>query len=87
MALGCPTTTDATLHCGTVITYKFQELTKAGLPHFPVRHETVRQTTGAPDDLMLACGIAIGFEDKDAPINKVRSSRAAVEDFAVFIDR
>ena len=50
-------------------------------------HETVRQTTGAPDDLMLACGIAVGFEDQDAPINKVRSSRAAVEDFAVFIDR
>ena len=50
-------------------------------------HETVRQTTTAPDDLMLACGIAIGFEDKDAPINKVQSSRVAVEDFAVFIDR
>ena len=50
-------------------------------------HETVRRTTGAPDDLMLACGIAIGFEDQDAPINKVRSSRAAVEEFAVFIDR
>ena len=50
-------------------------------------HETVRQTTGAPDDLMLACGIAIGFEDQDAPINKVRSSRVAVEDFAIFIDR
>jgi len=50
-------------------------------------HETVRQTTGASDDLMLACGIAIGFEDQDAPINKVRSSRVAVEDFAVFIDR
>jgi len=49
-------------------------------------HATVRQATGAPDDLMLACGMAIGFEDQDAPINKVRSSRAAVEDFAVFID-
>ena len=50
-------------------------------------HETVRQMTGASDDLMLACGIAIGFEDQDAPINNVRSSRAAVQDFAVFIDR
>ncbi len=50
-------------------------------------HETVRAATGAPDDLMLACGIAIGFEDHDAPINTVRSSRAAVEDFAIFIDR
>ena len=50
-------------------------------------HETVRQTTGASDDLMLACGIAIGFEDQDALVNKVRSSRLAVEDFAIFIDR
>ncbi len=49
-------------------------------------HETVRQTTGAPDDLMLACGIAIGFEDIDAPINQLRSSRAGVEDFVTFID-
>ncbi len=50
-------------------------------------HETVRQTADVPDNLMLACGIAIGFEDQDAPINKLRSSRAAIEDFAVFIDR
>ena len=50
-------------------------------------HETVRQTTAAPDDLMLACGIAIGFADQDASINKMRSSRVTVEDFAVFIDR
>ena len=49
-------------------------------------HDTVRQTTGAPDDLMLACGIAIGFEDIDAPINQLRSSRASVEDFVTFID-
>ena len=54
--------------------------------YWTVFHETVRQTTNAPDYLMLACGIAIGFEDQDAPINKVRSSRVAVGDFAVFID-
>ena len=49
-------------------------------------HETVREATGAPDDLMLACGVAIGFEDGDAPINKLRSTRVAPDNFAVFID-
>ena len=49
-------------------------------------HKTVREATGAPDDLMLACGVAIGFEDGDAQINKLRSSRVATENFAVFIE-
>ncbi len=29
-------------------------------------HDNVRAATGAPDDLMLACGVAIGFEDTEA---------------------
>ena len=31
-------------------------------------HNNVRPATGAPDDLMLACGVIIGFEDTEAPI-------------------
>ena len=31
-------------------------------------HDNVRAATRAPDDLMLACGLAIGFEDTEAPI-------------------
>jgi nitroreductase len=49
-------------------------------------HETVRQATGAPDMFMLACGLAIGFEDQSAPINEVHSARVAIDDFAVFVD-
>ena len=49
-------------------------------------HETVRQATGAPDIYMLACGLAIGFEDQSAPINGVQSARVAIDDFAVFVD-
>jgi len=48
-------------------------------------HSNVRDVTNAPADLMLACGLAIGFEDKDAPINTVRSARAELDDFAVFV--
>jgi len=30
-------------------------------------HKNVRAATGAPDYLMLACGVAIGFEDTESP--------------------
>ena len=49
-------------------------------------HETVRQATGAPDMFMLACGLAIGFEDQSAAINGMHSGRVAIDDFAVFVD-
>ena len=49
-------------------------------------HKTVREATGAPDTFMLACGLAVGFEDQSAPINGVHSARVAVDDFAVFVD-
>ena len=49
-------------------------------------HDNVRAATGAPDNLMLACGVAIGFEDTEAPINRVHSARATIDDFATFID-
>ena len=49
-------------------------------------HDNVRAATGAPDDLMLACGLAIGFEDNEAPINRVYSARASIDEFATFID-
>ena len=49
-------------------------------------HDNVRAATGAPDDLMLACGLAIGFEDTEAPINRVHSARASIDEFATFMD-
>ena len=49
-------------------------------------HKNVRAATGAPDDLMLACGVAIGFEDTESPINRVHSARASIDEFATFID-
>ena len=49
-------------------------------------HDNVRAATGAPDDWMLACGLAIGFEDTEAPINRVHSARVSIDEFATFID-
>ena len=48
-------------------------------------HEQVRSFTGAPDDLMLFCGVAIGKANHDAAINSLTSERAPIEEFATFL--
>ncbi len=46
------------------------------------------QTLGAflnfPVELMLFCGLAIGYRDESAPINRLRTDRAPLEEFASF---
>jgi nitroreductase len=48
-------------------------------------HRTVRQFLNAPADWMLFCGMAIGYEDRDAKVNRMVSDRAPLEQFARFI--
>jgi hypothetical protein len=33
---------------------------------------------------MFFCGMALGYRDEAAPINRLRADRAALEEFAVF---
>jgi hypothetical protein len=35
---------------------------------------------------MLFCGLALGYGDTVAPINRLRTDRAAFDEFAVFHD-
>ncbi len=48
-------------------------------------HETVSKFVGAPDELMLFCGVAIGRADPEAPVNGLRSERAAPEEIMTFV--
>jgi nitroreductase len=47
-------------------------------------HRTVTEFLGVPAELMLFCGLAIGYRDESAPINRLRTDRAPVEEFAQF---
>lgn len=38
-----------------------------------------------PEDLVLFCGMAIGYADPDAPVNSLRSERQPLEAFATFL--
>lgn len=55
-------------------------LCEAGLDSCPqadwaMYEATVKQALGAPPDLTLVCGIAIGYADPDSPGNAVRTER------------
>jgi nitroreductase len=45
---------------------------------------TLKAHLALPDSEMIYCGMALGYGDPDAPVNKLRSERAPVEAFARF---
>ena len=47
--------------------------------------EAVTEFVGAGDELLLFCGMAIGYEDPDHAINSLRAERLGVADFATFL--
>ena len=49
-------------------------------------HNEVTEFFSIEPALMLFCGMAVGFGDYAAPINRLRTERATVDEFAVFHD-
>jgi nitroreductase len=45
----------------------------------------VRTFTDAPSELMLFCGMAIGYADPNAPVNKLETERAPLDEFTTFM--
>lgn len=48
------------------------------------RHSLVRRFFGIPDDWQFYCGMAVGYADEAAPVNRWRTDRAEVDEFASF---
>jgi nitroreductase len=53
--------------------------------YWAVRHRAVTSFTGAPDNEMLFCGIAVGRADESAPVNGLRSERMPLDLWATFL--
>ena len=49
------------------------------------RPETVSGFLGTPEELMLFCGMAIGYKDTEAPVNQLKSKRSEFEDFVTVV--
>lgn len=45
-------------------------------------YETVGAFLGLPPERMLFCGMALGYRDEDAPVNRLVTERAPLEEFA-----
>ena len=54
---------------------------QAALAEYP---DIIKQDLGYPQDSILLCGMALGYEDPDAPVNRYRTSRAEVNEFTRF---
>lgn len=47
-------------------------------------HRTLKDFLNPPDELMLFTGMAIGYEDKEDPVNRLRARRAELDEFCQF---
>ena len=56
---------------------------QAALAEYP---GIVKQVLGYPEDSMLICGMALGYEDAAAPVNGYRTGRQPVAAFTRFFD-
>ena len=65
---------------------------EAGLDTCPqeawaMKQESVTAFVEAPDELMLFCGMAIGYQDESKKVNELRTSRRPIEDWTVFLNK
>jgi len=56
---------------------------QASLAEYP---EIVKQTLNYPEDSILICGMALGYEDTSAAVNNYRTPREAIENFTRYYD-
>jgi len=56
---------------------------QAALGEFPA---IVKSSLGYPENSILLCGMALGYEDKDALVNSYRTPREEVDTFARYFD-
>ncbi|MCP3668550.1 MAG: nitroreductase [Gammaproteobacteria bacterium] len=56
---------------------------QAALGEYP---EIVKAELGYPDDIVLVCGMALGYEDAAALVNSYRTPRIEVEEFTKYFD-
>ena len=54
---------------------------QASLASYP---DIVRKALGVPENMLLLCGMSLGYAATDAPVNSYRTERAPVDEFATF---
>jgi nitroreductase len=52
---------------------------------FAPYHRQIRPVLGIPEEEIVVCGMALGFEDETKPENQLRTERAPLEEFVTFV--
>ncbi|WP_274424067.1 nitroreductase [Chelativorans sp. YIM 93263] len=52
---------------------------------FAPYHRFIRPILGIPDEEVVVCGMALGYEDSSKPENRLRSERADLDEFVTFV--
>ena len=52
---------------------------------FAPYHNQIRPVLGIPDEEVVVCGMALGYEDTSKPENNFRTERAPLEDWVTFL--
>ncbi len=52
---------------------------------FAPYHKQIRPLLGIPDEEVVVCGMALGYEDESKPENALRTERAPVDEFVTFV--
>ncbi len=83
--MGKPQWSDLGMYLQTVmLLLREQGLDSCAQECWSVYPKTVGQFVGAPEEWMLFCGMAIGHADPDAPVNRLRTRRLPLAEFAQF---
>lgn len=52
---------------------------------FAPYHNQLRPILGIPEEEIVVCGMAVGYEDETKPENRLRTERAPLEEFVTFV--
>ncbi len=83
--MGPPQWSDVGMYMQTVMLLAVEEgLATCPQESWSVMPKTIKEVTGIPDNFIVFSGMAMGYLDEDHPINKWRTERAPLDEFATF---
>lgn len=84
--MGSPQWADVGMYLQTVmLLLEAEGLSSCSQEAWSVYHRTVADVVAPSDELMLFCGMAIGYRDPDHPANNMRMERAPLEETVTFL--
>jgi nitroreductase len=84
--MGPPQWSDVGMYLQTVmLLLEAEGLSSCAQEAWSMYHRTIADVVAPPDELMLFCGMAIGYRDPDHPANRLRMERAPLDETVTLV--